>query len=296
MSITDTATEVLVRPIVETVRRPDEVYATDCGVVVQELWGPQIYGTCHRQGWYKRHNVPASGCVSPENARRMYWGNVIEDAEMELYKRAGIFIANQVGFWVPDLAMRGRVDGFVRDPENAHAIVGVEIKSTWSYGAAGAIKGKKGKPPTPKMEHVLQAAVYHWHFQRFARCWYIIYLARDSGQTKQHRVVVAGNKISVNGQFLSFTMDDIFARLKVYTTALWEPSPPPRDYCLVFSKPQLEARADGGAFNKTVTEKVHAGRKVVTGDWNCKYCSWAKECWKDAILPDGITMNEVLKD
>jgi len=285
MSIIDAANETLIRPVVETVRRPDEVYATDCGVVVQEPWGPQIYGNCHRQGWFKRHNVAASGCVRPENARRAYWGNVLEDAEMELYKRAGIFIANQVGFWVPEHGMRGRIDGFVRDPDNNNAIVGVEIKSTWSYGALGAIRGKKGKPAVPKMEHVIQAAVYHWHFQRFARCWHIIYLARDSGETKQHTVVVADKQISVNGQFLSFTMDDIFARLKVYVAALWQPSPPQRDYSLVYSKEQLEARANGGAFGKTDTEKIHAGRKVVKGSWECAWCPFAKLCWQGVELP-----------
>jgi hypothetical protein len=297
MDLATIASKMLMEPFVEDVRRHDEFYVTThCGVEVQEAWGRQVYGACHRSAWYKNRGH-SGGEVSPEGAWKMYWGDVIEYAFFKLLSEAGLLIKTQVGFWVPQYYLKGRVDGFVRDPDSwtgqdligkggRMGVVGVEVKSTWSYGAKGTIDVSTGQKPWPKWEHIIQAAIYHWHFRQVANYWQIVYLARDKGTARTHNVVVLDdNRISVNGEIVPFTIDHVLARLTELGHKMRKDEAPARDFEIVYDREKLVKMADAGVLNKTDTGKVRKNHKVVKGDWQCKWCDFARMCWQGVELP-----------
>lgn len=308
MDLLQISAKMLLEPMVQDTRRKDEFYVTShCSVEVQEPWGRQVYGACHRAAWYKHRGYSASP-TSVEGTRKMYWGNAIEEAEIQLYKQAGVFVAQQVGFWVQKYYLKGRVDCFVRDPDSwtgqdliakggaRLGIIGVEIKSTWSYGSKGTIDCPVGVKPWPKWEHIIQAGIYHWHFRDVASYWQIVYLARDNGASRSHNLVVLDdNRISVNGEIVPFTVDHILLRLGKLGEDLRKDEAPPRDFELVFDREKMVKMADAGLLGKTDTEKVRKNNKVIKGDWQCGWCEFARMCWQGVKLPYDAEVEKVLE-
>jgi len=304
------AASSLLNPVVESVRRPDEFYVTvHCGVEVQKQWGKQVYGACHRAVWYERRGYTNSKRDDAAGMRKMYWGNVLHEAEIELYKKLGIYIADEISFWLPEYYLRGRIDCFVRDPDSwtgqdliakggaREGVIGVEIKTSWSHGSRGTIETPAGVKPWPKWEHIIQAALYHNVYKKYANYWQIVYLARDSGKSRVHNLVVLdeGNRISVNGEIIPFTVDHIFARLAKLSHELRNDVAPPRDFELVYDKERLKLMADAGEFGKTDTEKIRKSHKVVKGDWQCGYCKFTKLCWQKVSLPYETEVDRMIR-
>jgi len=310
MDLAALAARILQHPVIEDVRRIDEFYVTtSCGAEMPAPWGgTKIVGACHRAEWYRINGTPKTRVETAEQIRKQLWGKVIEDAEVDLYKKLGIFIAAQVGFYVPAYFLKGRIDCFVRNPDTwkgqdlitmaipRGGAIGVDIKSTWSYGSKGTIDCPPGTKPWPKWEHIIQMAVYHWVYREFADYWQIVYLARDNGSSRVHNVVVLENKqISVNGEIIPFTMDHILKRLQDLLSKVSHRDTPGRDFELVWDKEKLKVMADAGELNKTDTEKVRKGNKVVKGDYQCGYCSWARTCWEGVPLPFDAKLEDIVE-
>jgi hypothetical protein len=309
MDLLQISNKNLLQPLVQEVRRQDEFYVTvHCGVEVQEAWGKQVHGACHRACWYRSRGYHPDNTDSSESARKKYWGDAIEKAEIELYKRSGIFIDAQVGFWVPQYYLKGRIDCFVRDPDSwtgqdlvakgtgRMGVVGVDIKSTWSFGSKGTIDCPAGVKPWPKWEHIIQCAIYHWHFRKVANYWQLVYIARDSGRGRVHNLLVLeDDRISVNGEILTFKMDDIWSRLKTLATDLHKGEAPARDFELVYDYSKLTKMADAGVLCKTDTEKVRKNNKLIKGDWQCQWCEFVRMCWQGVQLPYGTKVEDALE-
>ena len=300
---------ILAAPMIDTVRRPDEFYASvSLGVQLQKPWGPQVYGACHRAEWYRFKGRAVTNRPGPSDLRKMYWGNYLAMAEIDLYKKAGIWVDSEVGFWIPEYHLKGRGDCFVRDISawdgkrlaayslGNDPIIGVEFKSTWSRGSQGAINCPAGVKPWPKWDHIVQTSIYHWFYREFANYWKIVYLARDSGEAREHTLLVMpDSRISVNSEILPFTVNDIFIRLGDLFNKLKSDTEPPRDFNIAYSVDQLRLMADAGEFGKTDTDKIRKGNKVVKGDWQCASCRWANACWAGVELPYKASVNDITR-
>jgi hypothetical protein len=214
-------------------------------------------------------------------------------------------MASEKRFWVPELHLKGRIDAFVRNTDSLAqrlvqgkkaAVVGVEIKTTWSYGSRGTIETPAGTKAWPKWSHVVQAALYHWFYREFADYWVIYYLARDSGKARQHVLVVTeGGQISVNGELVPFGIEHIKARLGDLSRDLQLKEPPPRDFSIAHDKDRLKVMADAGRLGKTDTDKVRKGHKLVKGDWQCVYCEYVEHCWRGVDLPYDTPLEKLTK-
>jgi hypothetical protein len=292
---------ILMFPYVKSTRRKDEYYvSTSCGVEVNAPWGgKRIYGACHRAEWYRFKNIEPTVAQTPEGLRKAYWGDYIAMAEMDLYKKLGIWIDAEVRIWYPEYYLAGRVDCFVHDIDSwagselkgngvlkKGSVVGVEHKSTWQYGSKGTIDVKQGEKPWPKWEHIIQCAVYHHYYREFANYWQLVYMARDTGRGRVHNVIVLPDgRISVNGEMLGFTTAHIFNRLGQLGKDLQLEDPPGRDFSLVLDKTELLHRADAGELTIKQAETVRKGNKLVKGDWQCAWCEYPHLCWDGVTLP-----------
>lgn len=312
MDLVELANRALMYPSVESARRKDEYYvSTSCGVEVPAPWGgTRIYGACHRAEWYRNRDVEVTNPMTPENARKAYWGNYLAEAEMDLYRQLGIYITHEKKLWIPEYFISGRIDCFVRNPDSWKGeeligtgrplrrgeVVGVEHKSTWQYGAKVTIDVKAGQKPWPKWEHIIQCAIYHWFYRSFAQYWQLVYMSRDTGRCRSHNIVVLDDdRISVNAEIVPFTIQHIFVRLTKLGKDLQLEEPPGRDFRLVFDKVELGHHADAGEFTANDTEKIKKNHKVLKGDWQCKWCRWASHCWEGVQLPYDVPVDRMLK-
>ena len=308
MDLFDVTRRVLQTPEIESVRPAGEFHVTNsCGAQIQEPWGKRIIGACHRAEWYRFKEYPKDNLPTIQALRKMYWGHAIEAAEVDLYKAAGVWIASHVKLWMPEYALVGEVDCFVRDPDSwtgqnliakgtACSVIGVELKSTWGYGSKGAIEAPAGTKTAPKPEHVVQAAIYHWFFRKFANYWAIPYMARDSGNARAHKLItLEDGRISVNGEIQDFTIPHIFNRLGELYGKLRVDAPPDRDFQAVWDKEMLKSMADAGRLSKTDTDTVRKGNKLIKGDWNCSSCGWAHTCWNGVAMPYDLTIEDLIK-
>ena len=114
----------------------------------------RIVGKCHRASFFRLIGVDAIQPVTAVSARRMRTGRAMEDDLKSLCQAAGIFVASGVRYHVSDIDMPLELDLVVLDPDGRLVIV--ENKTIYGYMAAkDVIQGG-----SPKMEHLLQAAIY----------------------------------------------------------------------------------------------------------------------------------------
>jgi hypothetical protein len=303
---------ILTYPYIEPTRRKDEYYVSvSCGVEVDAPWGgKRVYGACHRAEWYRFKGYESTIRRSPEDLRKAYWGDYIAMAEMDLYKKLGIWVDAEVRLWYPEYYLAGRVDCFVRDVDSwtgselqgngvlkKGSIVGVEHKSTWQQGAKKTIDVRPGEKPWPKWDHIVQCAVYHNYYREFANYWQLVYMSRDTGRARVHNIVVLEDgRISVNGEIVPFAMAHIFNRLQRLGKELQLDTPPGRDFSLVLDRVELTHLADVGELTSKQAETVRKGNKLVKGDWQCSWCEYPFLCWEGVDLPYEADIHKVVKN
>ena len=205
MRLLDYANEVLTAemPYPNAKRLPNVFYPTDASVVVNVGGQNMMFGKCAR-AVYMRMMGYEKTAPKKERAERIFgYGKYFEQNEIDIYKRAGIYVANNVKFsmQIPnsDSFVSGEVDAIVQiDGE----YIGVEFKT--SYGnnfLRQNIIGykRKGKStgleyvlddllPAPKIEHILQVMLYLDFYSDSIKEFHIVYSARDSMEMAEYRL------------------------------------------------------------------------------------------------------------
>lgn len=256
-----------------------------------------VHGGCLRKEYWRFHGRTPSNPETPMSLLKMDMGNAVHDKVVEVLTKARLVDAAECDIWIPDHHVHGRVDIIVADDANQNK-VGVEVKSTWGFGATGTIKPKAGVI-MPKMDHVLQSLVYLAFYKQYGmEKWIILYVTRDNAMKMQHTIELHndGENIypivtpGIDGEQVplpEFTVRGVFERYDECWNYITTEQLPPRDYTIQYSQPTLQEKAEAGELNRTDTTAVTAGRFVNKGDWNCGYCRYKDLCW------DGIQGNEL---
>lgn len=204
----------------------------------------------------------------------------------EVYK-SGVQIP---GLEVP---MSGRLDLVIRA---GGRYFGVELKTTYGRGTR-AIKDNG-----PRVSALWQSIAY-LEMDRIAResgspmfsaplsGMVLVYISRDDSDRTQFEIIPspAGWAVakryrdSVSPMFMvpRLEWDAQVRRLADVERALGTMEPPPRDYLAAIKNGEVR------------DQFVKAGRTYRT-DWQCRYCSFARECWRPiaALLPEADNASE----
>lgn len=279
MRITELINNYLVNPHTIDKRARFSHYPSEASII-SRLNG-KVMGKCHRASWYSWLDMPVT---NPLDARA-YWtfemGKKIEASYIEYCKQLGIWAGNNVKFYDREHNISGEADLFVFDggkTEGKPDILGIEIKSAYGYGY------KKKVTQFPKIENLLQVALYMDYFH----CdWNLVYKARDTQEDVEYRIVMKtetnGDKILIiNGitPVLIFYMQDIYDRYNTLGEYIIEKKMPPRDYTYGYSLQESEERCKAGEITKSRLNNIKA-EKIMDSDWQCVYCSYLDECWKE---------------
>jgi hypothetical protein len=261
-------------------RRHDSVYASDASVEIQIGDNVEVHGSCLRRQYYRITEAPES---DPEDATTSFVaqvGNAVHEEVARTFRAAEQLVEEEMRIWIPEVQLSGRVDLIVR-PDHGRK-VGIEVKSVGGYyGCKGVIKATRDTPLYPRLYHLAQTVVYAEHLQKQdIKEWMLLYIDRESGAFHSHSILYeARDEIYVNGEPSAITPERVYARWE----RLWEhikaETPPVRDYCIQYTKEQLQQKAEEGKLNKADKAKVDAGKMIDKGDMQCRWCPWATACW-----------------
>ena len=227
-------------------------------------------------------------------------GKGVEEILVEQWKQAGIWVDNNVDFYIPERGIHGEIDCVLRDP-NTGENFGVEVKSFAGYNATVGIMGNKYTPGKPKDSQLLQTLVYTHTFREKLPYFKMIYYARDTGERKEYDITLVSDasdgterlRPAIDGKpDPRFTMDDVWGRYERLAQYEAEGIIPPPDYSKRWSAEKIERRWALGeslkqnprSRNNEVAKTRYADwkrnpEKNPIGDWQCNYCKYAEVCW-----------------
>jgi len=274
MKIIDKINNYLTNPHIPDKRGRFAHYPSEASII-SRIDG-SIIGKCHRASWYSWTGVQQTNLIDARGMWTVETGKKIEGSYIEYCKQLGIWAGNNIKFYNREHNISGEVDLFIFN-EDAK-IEGVEIKSAYGYGY------QKSVTQFPKIENLLQTAIYIDHFDML---WHLIYKARDTQEDVEYIITKEndenGTYLIVNGiPVYIFYVQDIYMRYKELGEHVIKNEIPPRDYVYGFSPEQTVHRLDNGKISRSKYKNIKAG-KCVDADWECVYCSYLNECWKDKI-------------
>jgi len=282
----------LINPTIRDMRRVDYIYASALGFLSTS---GKVFGGCRRKEYLRLTGVSESNPPSMDAYRKMLYGEYVSNAEVDLAKKARIYVGDEVAVQDDKHKISGRIDLVIIDPNaTTDPYIGIEHKSIYGIWS---IKKKIAPPPgTPletSMNHLAQTVFYAAVYRAAIKRWWIRYLARDEGKTNKHEVILLPDgSISVNGRATQRNISELYAWADSVHASVSAKALPAHDFSLVYTKEQLKEAADAGELSATNTEKVNKGHKVIAGEFNCRFCGHTDTCWQNTQLPYDLTLQE----
>lgn len=268
--------------------RMKSFYPSEASAVYTDSHGiKRVSGGCLRKSWYRL----SGQYKADKNDAYSEWifalGKAVEEILVEQWKQMGIWVNNNVKFYVPDKNISGELDTVLREPDGT--LFGVEVKSFAGYQATKSIMGNKSTKGKPKDSQLMQCLIYVDLCSQLGIIDYfkMIYYARDSGARREFNITLTQDgehkRPTVDGVVdFRFTMQDIYDRYAQLKQFASSDAPPPRDFEIVWDKDTVEMRNSIGEIAKTTYEKWKRNPQAnPIGDWQCRWCSFNKVCYNN---------------
>ena len=221
---------------------------------------------CKRQLFYKWKDKTKSNPISPGALWKMSSGNKLHDMIAEFLKETGLEIVSEISGRKKIKGLKYefgyRIDNLFFDPE-AKDLAGIEIKT--SYGRGVKAIQKSGMP---KKNDLKQVIVYME--MEDISTFYLFYFGRDNGYRTQFKVTMGKDGYLVDGKPVDYDFADILERLAAVEIALDQDKLPDRDYMVAIK-------------NGEIKDKFQKDKVEYKSSWQCRYCGWQNDCWKDEI-------------
>ncbi len=241
-----------------------------------------VIGKCHRAVYYEWKGEKATNPVDARGMWTFAMGKMIEAGYIEYCKQLGIWAGSNIHLYDAIHNISGEADLFVwdRGQDGTKQLIGVEIKTAYGYGF------QKSVLQFPKIENLLQSALYLDYFRDKVKEWHLIYKARDTQEDIEY--ILTLDKDS-EGEFLVvnysipvhvFYLHDIYKRYDIMGGYMLRNELAPRDYIYGYSLEESKDRLERGIISKTKYKMVE-NEKVTDSDWQCLYCKFLDLCWAE---------------
>jgi CRISPR/Cas system-associated exonuclease Cas4 (RecB family) len=287
-----------------------------------------IIGGCMRKSWYRLMQFPESNPRSVKSQYTMELGRRIEQMITDLAKMAGIFNNNSVKFWERSSSVSGEIDVVVQLPVDRTKYVFLEIKTSWGGNIKNGYETGKAKSlfdhfegrgrnrrlvrGRPKMEHVLQLAIYLYVHKDDPNLvgGKLVYMLRDNLNRTEFNITLRQeedkHRVVINGEVdRSFYVEDIFARFRQLIQYVNESVnlmknnyvpkdelvPPPRDFSLEYTAEEVENLKRNGLITDASYRLYRQGKKKL-GDWQCSWCSYKNLCYNIHSMHNEVSLSE----
>lgn len=285
--------------------RPSHLYPSAASA---KLSNGEVIGSCLRSEWFRLNKVPKTNPPGLHAKVSAAVGEALEEFTRQQILKSNTYIASQSPVFINDIMVSGKIDiAALRHPLNknlpSYPYI-IEVKTFSGYFASKSImgywSGTKGNKsytfPSPKDNHLLQAALYAYILKDQAIGTKLFYLSREDSSykafsvrvkedlDKQHRIYVSCAERKYPYIENRFTIEDILLRFKELRDKFNQNIMPDREFYLKYptdSIPTLYSqgkitKSDFDKFKKLKNKNLHN-----FGDWQCSYCDWKDYCWKE---------------
>jgi hypothetical protein len=304
---------LLVNPYVKETRRGGARYPSSSSTTYINQYGEDtVVGTCLRRQWYASQDYEETGERNAEGTMKALAGNLWSQFLVDRIKEAGFWYGDETSFYNAELNVSGRVDVIVAEEGTRHP-VGVEIKTVGTFVSKGVIKPTAAYPLAPKEDHVLQTMIYLYHYRNAIKKWVLLYMDRNTMEMAEHVVrleeedgyhyPVISNEMGVK-EWKHIRVEDIIRRWQELEIHIKNKTLPERDYELQYANSKIAAMYNTGRLTKTdskrIQRRVEAGEVddnkpplLEKGDWQCRFCPFLQECYREEIAPDQISNEQM---
>jgi hypothetical protein len=220
-------------------------------------FAPSYISSCERQIYYKKTGQAVTNPISEAAYYKMAMGTCIHDYIQKLIENIDgaklIECENLKNITIDGIEFNYRLDGILEINGKKYIL---EIKTT--YGAGARYIEKDGEKP----DHKQQMYMY-MNFENIENG-ILLYICKDSGFMIEF--VYEGIKLR-NGWF-----SEKIEQLKKLKSKIETKQIPDRQY-------QIRMKNVGGEISENFTKD----KVKYKSDWQCSYCQWKNECWKDAL-------------
>lgn len=276
------------------------LYPSEASVKYEKDGFTFVDGKCHRAAYYRIKGIPKDRERSVSLNMKASNGKSIEEATIDRWKKMGLWMGNNVKFFIPEFVVSGELDAIIKTPDEK--LIGYEIKTYEGHYPAREILGAKKppKPGQPKPGHFLQSITYAWEYRNSLDEYRIYYADRGGGPRAEFRIGFEeknGKNIcwreQVNNKYWNYftedriyypyAIEDVHSRFKELANYLRKGQLPPKDYGYLDAD-MIEYLYTNGELTKKKYEpwKKNPNNNPVLA-WQCSYCDYAGRCKQDSI-------------
>ena len=332
-------TEHLAKPKLGEQKEPTQWPSEATAIIKNQHGEEEVVGKCRRQAffrlvldWYNYDNAKY-GFYQPlvetihrfstptDPYLRWIWkaGELYEEMQIDLAKRSGVYIADQVAIYIPTYNVSGKIDLVTVNPFTSK-LKAVEFKSVYGFNA-NAVLGtpgdrKNGSLGTPKESHLMQIGIYdYWYASKDNRfeASSLVYGARDTGRYAEyeittplcedglHHIAYSGiSPTTTSTTITDITIENVLENYKYVSDCLNGGIVPKRDFEANYSDEKIEVlyqRGELGKMDAAQHEKRKAQleegknrvvKRVEKGDWQCRFCNFKDICYDSELNPKEI--------
>lgn len=290
--------------------------------IVDEFGRPTVIGKCHRQLWYKKKGFIGEPWDAV-SLRRMNYGVWIEDALQDQWKKAGIYVQNNVKLRAHEYNVSGEIDAIVFDTAKQHPVI-VEVKSGYGYTFNKNVFGKSNHlypEGMPHMDYIMQV-MWYLHLREkieqvhgespYALIYYIDradcrdkqfvvelsdgYEGEAVVKTATGKMIVPNPNYSQDNRYCKtdaevrpikgLTMERIIDRFAELEHKLAQDEPPEREYFLRYPEPLADDLFQLGQLSKSRYDQYNLSRNEPIGDFKCAFCDFSEVCYPQGAQTD----------
>jgi CRISPR/Cas system-associated exonuclease Cas4 (RecB family) len=324
---------------------------TSASCVIQNEFGDDtLVGKCHRAEWYRLNGIKATDPPTDRSFGIFAAGIGMEDYFQNMWKNQGVLLAGSVINYGavgddPRVIISGESDIILRDFEmddDGQVIrvyqdraFGIEMKTCRGHFAQKEIFGRGNKKypmGKPKMEHIMQTAMYLMmrkrhedHYGVTIPYYLIFYFDVADGTYVSFKISLSngydGDILveTLDGKTVApdpvygltigepvvpwsgLTTDNILARYSELADKLELPDPPEREYQLRYNDTTARRKFAIGDLSKTKFAEWEKKPLAEIGDWQCSYCDFKSHCYPVSVLTADVesgilTVNEAMAE
>lgn len=282
MNILETVDKFLENPYIKREpRKSTGFYPSQSSCVfINEYDEETIIGSCLRSNYWHINAIKPTNPMTARSRRITSYAKLVEQFEIEQYKKIGIWRGNNVKFYNTKYKISGEADAIVYD-KGINSNIGVEIKTGYDYRFRKEVIGTQYRKGRPKLDHLLQTMLYiDWFDIPFK----MLYIDRGNAARKEYAITLnRDGTCNIDGRKLAngLSIPRCIARYDELGEHLLNATLPKRDFQLKYSQDRIEFLYDSNRLNKTASKEFERNKKLDIGDWQCSYCNYKDYCWKE---------------
>ena len=279
--IIEESNRILLQDNHKSMRDPSVYWPSQASIVLPD---GSVHGQCLRRAFYDITGYKPTNPASLKSKRTMVYGKIIEEAEIDLFKKAGCLVDSQTSFSVQfkNITIRGKIDAILFILKN----IGLEIKTGGGYYFKRDIWGTETRPGAPKVPHLMQVMVYLDGFKAHPTMdldvVVLLYIDRESTDTQEFVITLDAGFPVINGEInRDFNVHDIYKRFALLDKFILSNELPPTDYTNMYNIDEVETLFEHGFITKN-KYKVWCNQGFGI-DYECEYCPFLNQCRKDCL-------------